>query len=347
MARTLKHFVMSPWFDNILRRRSVLLCGVLILGSPCVQSQDALSCLIPARFGSGQAIWTAQGQTIRLQQAPSLTFDLYHRNVDQGVPNSQFKNSRLQVNWTVPSKRGSKGTASGITGLLEDDREGQALQRFRLLVGGFKKIRIGQTSHLTGAIQLGYGLRTWRNQGLWDSQYMSNPVEPALAESGESILQNNQHYLEAGTELTFQTTAWSAAYRVLHAPVDQGFFKYSKDPYALRHSALVAWRPAIPLRNTVMQGLVWSEIERHGGAMALSTGAMVEQTFGQDSRLTDLKSATAVALGLVYRHTGQLAPIVSVRFQRRWTCWLAPDWRVGSAGISTGWSAGFRSQISL
>lgn len=78
---------------------------------------------------------------------------------------------------------------------------------------------------------------------------------------------NNQHYLEAGTELTFQTTAWSLAYRVLHAPVDQGFLKYSKD--------------------------------------------------------------------------------VCVRFQRRWTCWLAPDWRVGSAGISTGWSAGFRSQISL
>lgn len=342
---------MSPWYDDLMTRRTGLLTGLLtglfVLCNTNAQSQDALSCLVPARMGSGQAIWTAEGQAFRLQQAPSLTFDLYHRKVEQGLPDSQFKNSRLQATWSVPSKRGFKGTASGITGLVEDDREGQALQRFRLLIGGFKKIKIAQASHLTGAIQLGYGLRTWRNQGIWDSQYLINPVQPELAESGEGILQNNQHYLEAGTELTFQTYAWSVAYRVLHAPVDQGFFRYSKDPYALRHSALVSWRKVLHVRNATMQGLLWSEIERHGGAMALSTGAMLEQTFGQDSRLTDFKSATAVALGLIYRHTGQLAPIVSVRFQRRWTCWLAPEWSVTAQGISTGWSAGFRSQIGL
>ena len=347
MARTLKQFAMSPWCDKLMTRSAHILAGVLFLCSARMQAQDALSCLVPARFGSGQAIWTAQGQAIRLQQNPALTFDLYHRQVDQGLQNSQFQNSRLQATWSVPSTRGFKGTASGITGLIEDDREGAALQRFRLLVGGFKKIKIAESSHLTGAVQLGYGLRTWRNQGIWDSQYLINPIQPELAESGESFLQTSQHYLEAGTELTFQTAAWSVAYRVLHAPVDQGFFRYSKDPYALRHSALASWRKALNWSGMTLQGMLWSEIERHGGAMALSTGGMLEHSFGQESRLTDFKSATAVALGLVYRHTGQLAPLVSVRFQRRWTCWIAPEWSITTQGVSSGWSAGFRGQVGL
>ena len=339
---------MSRWYANPALR---MVWVVVIFGGTLpvqvVAAQDASSNLIPARLGAGQAIWTAAGNPINQRAEATLLFDLYHQNIQQGMTSGGFQTSRMQVSWSQPERKGTSGTSYGLVGMIEDDREADVLQRLRLQCAGFKRIRIGSRAFLTGALQLGYGQRNWRNAGIWDSQYLLNPVHPELESSGEYVYRDRKHYLEMGGELTYQTPEWSIAYRVLHAPVDQGFFRYSADRYAARQSLMAAWRKDMTWKNTAFQSLLWSEIERQSGAMLFTTGVMVERSFGVDSRITGNRSATVVALGMVYRSTGQLAPILSTTLHRRWTVWLAPDWNIGLQRAATGWSAGFRGQLSL
>ncbi len=340
-----KHHVMSRSFDNLPYR--ILLMSFMAFHAMEFHGQDAASSLMPARMGSGQAIWAAGGGLANRSNSPAMLFDLVHQQVNQGVGEDGFQTSRLQLSWHFPEKHGNPGEATGILCLIEDDKEGTALQRFRLLAGGFKRIQINRSDFLTGAIQLGFGQRIWKNQGVWDSQYLLNPVQPLTEESGEALFQDRATHFEVGGELTYQAKNWTAAYRLLHAPVNQGFFRHSKDAYAIRHTVLASWYSDFKWQNTLFRSLCWTEIERQGTAMLWSTGAMLEREFGEDSRFTDNRSSTIVALGLVYRNTGQLAPIMSIRFQRRWTCWVAPEWSIGAQSINSGWSAGIRGQLSL
>ncbi len=98
---------------------------------------------------------------------------------------------------------------------------------------------------------------------------------------------------------------------------------------------------SFPLRN-----LSWLEMERQAGAQLLSIGTMLTMSIGEDSKFTELKSATHIGLGAIYRSTGQLAPVVSCQFERNWTCWIAPEMAVGLTSIRSGWNAGMRVHLN-
>ena len=309
-----------------------------------MQGQDALSCLIPARWSAGQAVSARALSGFQQSLLPKLTVDLSHRNIDLGLVNSPFQTSRLHLTYAIPERSG--GGEAGWTGQLEDDREGESLQRPRIVAGAYKKVRLAKNRFFSAALHLGYGRRTWRNNGIWDSQYLLNPVAPELAESGESSAMGAVNYLETGIELGYQTLQFSAVYRALHAPVNQGFFRYSTDPFALRHTVLLSRQQEIRGMSFPLRNLSWLEMERQAGAQLLSIGTMLTMSIGEDSKFTELKSATHIGLGAIYRSTGQLAPVVSCQFERNWTCWIAPEMAVGLTSIRSGWNAGMRVHLN-
>lgn len=332
---------MSRWCVKITGYSLAALATML--GTPSAMGQDAISCLVPARWTAGQSVSGPSAGGLQRSQLPRLTVDIHHRTVNLGVVNSDYSTSRAYVNYAVPDRRG-KGEF-GWTGAVEDDREGTSLQRLRVVAGGYKKVQLAPQRFLTAALHLGYGRRAWRNMGIWDSQFLLNPAAPELAESGESSGAAPQHYLETGLELAYQSLHSTAAYRMLHVPVDQGFFVNSNDPYALRHTLFFSrWQDiesiGLPLRN-----LTWIEWEGQAGARLTSIGTLFTATIGEDSRFTELKSATRVGLGALYRSTGQVAPVLSCQFDRRWTVWLAPEMAIGTSSIRSGWNAGMRVQI--
>jgi len=333
---------MSRWFGNIQHGAAAVV--VALACSTSMQGQDALSCLIPARWATGQAISAPSSQGFQRSLVPKLTVDLSHRNIDLGLVNTPFQTSRLHVNYAIPERSGNGEV--GWMGQIEDDREGESLQRLRIVAGAYKKVKLDRNRYFSAALQLGYGRRAWRNSGLWDSQFLQNPVAPELAESGESSAIGATNYLETGIELGFQSLQFTAVYRALHAPVDQGFFRYTEDPYALRHTVMLSRHQEILGASFPMRNLSWLEMERQAGAQLLSLGTMFTVSVGEDSQFTDLKSATRIGLGAVYRSTGQIAPVLSCQFERRWTCWVAPEMAVGINSIRSGWNAGMRVQLN-
>lgn len=320
-----------------------MLASTLWTGTGTATGQDAISCLIPARWAAGQTVNGPSTTGLQRSRSPRLTLDLTHRAINLGIANSDYSTSRAYVNYAIPERSGSG--EFGWIGAVEDDREGDALQRLRIIAGGYKKVQLAPKRFLTAALQLGYGRRAWRSMGIWDSQYLQNPAAPELAESGEASGAAPQHYLETGLELAYQSYQATAAYRLLHAPVNQGFFPYTKDPYALRHTVFLSrWQDietgGVPLRN-----LTWMEWEGQAGARLASFGTLFTTTLGEDSQFTELKSATRIGFGAMYRNTGQVAPVISCQFDRRWTLWIAPEAAVGATSVRSGWNAGMRVQL--
>ena len=118
-----------------------------------MQGQDALSCLIPARWSAGQAVSARALSGFQQSLLPKLTVDLSHRNIDLGLVNSPFQTSRLHLTYAIPERSG--GGEAGWTGQLEDDREGESLQRLRIVGWGLQEGSIGEESFLFSRPSLG------------------------------------------------------------------------------------------------------------------------------------------------------------------------------------------------
>ena len=320
----------------------VALC---LLSSFDSSAQDAIATLVPTRWVAGQSLSAERSGRLSGVHSESLAIDLYHRNVDQGISTGGIETSRLQATWNIPKQR-SMGESFALTGTIEDDREGNSLQRFRLVLGGFSKIRLDNDRFILGGVRIGYGQRNWLNQGIWDSQYLANPAQPVLAESGEGRLENTNGYLETGLELGMMSRRWTVAYAMQNTPVDQGFYAYTTDAYTTQHRVLLAHRTSFQMGPIPFKSLSWMEWQRQGPASFGTVGTSLEFQIGEDSRLTEFKSASAIGAGLLYRTTGQLSPVVSCNFLRKYTVWLAPDWGIGPLNVQTGWTVGGRFVLS-
>lgn len=293
------------------------------------------------RWVAGQSFTRERSGRLNGRQTEFVALDVYRRAVDQGIASGSLETSRIQATWNLPSKKTS-GESIGFSCAIEDDRLGAAVQRFRVALGGHTKLRIDQDLYALAGLRLGYGQRNWLNPGIWDSQYLANPAQPELAESGEGRLEETSGYLETGLELGLVSRQWTVAYSWQNAPVDQGFYVYSSNRYTAQHRLLMVHRKQFNSGNLPLRSLSWVEVQRQGPASVAAIGTSLEFTIGQDSQLTELKSASAIGIGMLYRSTRQLSPVVSCNFLRKYTFWLAPDWGVGADYVQTGWSVGGR-----
>lgn len=337
MVRTSKPQNMSP----LCVRKRVILTAICVTWGTLCTAQDALASLLPMRWVAGQSFTRENKGRLSGGYSNYAALDVYRRAVDQGVASGSLETSRIQATWILP-KRSSVGETFGFTCTIEDDRLGASVQRFRAAIGGHSKIRIDQDFYLLGGLRLGYGQRNWLNPGIWDSQYLANPAQPELAESGEGRLEETKGYLETGLELGLMGKLWTVAYSLQNTPVDQGFYVYTTDRYTTQHRLLLAHRTQFDMAGSPLRNLSWIEAQRQGPSSVTTIGTTVEFTIGQDSQLTELKSASAIGVGMLYRSTRQLSPVLSCNFLRNYTVWLAPDWGVGADYVQTGWSVGGR-----
>lgn len=314
----------------------------LSLGTLCT-AQDAVASLLPMRWVAGQS-FGREGGRLHGGQIEYMALDVYRRAVDQGIASGNLETSRIQATWNLPSRR-TGGESIGFSCAIEDDRLGSAIQRFRIALGGHTKVQLDQDLFALVGLRMGYGQRNWLNPGIWDSQFLANPALPELADSGEGRLEETNRYLETGLELGVMTQQWTVAYAWQNAPVDHGFYAYSTDLYTAQHRLLVAHRTQFRWGNTPLRSLSWVEVQRQGPAGISAIGTSLEFTIGQDSQLTELKSASAIGIGMLYRSTRQLSPVVSCNFLRKYTLWLAPDWGVGADYVQTGWTVGGRFKL--
>ena len=334
---------MLRWFAN----------ASLLLVATSAWAQDAPSYLLPGRLGAGATLWTHDQIAGKWKGASTGLVDVQYASTTL-LSGAQCVTNRLAGSWTLTDaglnsllgRRRAFGQGEWtVMGQIEDANEADVLQRTRLVFALGRTVRLSPDWGMRVALHGGKGWRRWNATGIWDSQYLANPVDPASAASGETPLADARSYFEGGFEVGLNGTHARWSYRWLHLPTNQGLLIGSADPYPIRHSFLATTRYELAER---VEGTGWAAFETQGGARLLTLGAAAAWTFGEDSYITGFNAATVVSAGLVYRSTGHLSPLVHVAWKRRWIVWLAPDMAVGTPdgrAAAGGMQLGLRARI--
>lgn len=332
---------MLRWFANAL----------LLLVATAATAQDAPSYLLPGRLGAGATLWAHDAVVGKWHGQSTGLVDVQYASVTL-LSGAQCTTNRLAGSWTLTDaglnillgrRDGGQGEWT-LMGQIEDSNEADVLQRTRLTFALGRSVRLSPAWGLRLALHGGKGWRRWMADGIWDSQYLLNPVDPASAASGEIELTDAQSYLEGGFELGLNGAHSRLSYRWLHLPTNQSLLD-ARDPYTVRHSFLATTRHEV---QQDLEATGWAAFETQGGARLLTLGAAAAMAFGEDSQITGHLAATVVSAGLVYRSTGHLSPLVHVAWKRRWIVWLAPDVAIGAPdgrAAAGGMQLGLRARI--
>ncbi len=315
---------MLRWFVNALCCLAFATAG----------AQDAPSYHLPGRLGAGTTQWTHRPVAGKWNRQSVGLVDVQYVSTTL-LSGAVCVTNRIAGSWTLTDaglsnllNRGSgtrRATGRGewtVVAQFEDSDEAGVLQRTRLTTALARSVQLSPTWGVRLALHAGRGARRWGSQGIWDSQYVANPVDPASAASGETAYTDSRSYFEGGFELGAVAPRAAVSYRWLHVPANQSLLAESSDPYTIRHSVLGTTHWAAT-DNVEAKG--WAEIEVQGGARLLTIGAAGAWTFGEDSYFTGMRAATVVSGGLTYRTTGHLSPLLHVAWKRRWVVWVAPD----------------------
>ena len=335
---------MSRWFANVL----------LLLVAASATAQDAPSYLLPGRLGAGATLWAHDAVVGKWHGQSTGLVDVQYASVTL-LSGATCTTNRLAGSWTLTDaglntllgrRGGGRGTWT-LMGQIEDHNEADVLQRTRLTFALGRSVQLNPSWEMRLALHGGKGWRRWMADGIWDSQYLANPVDPASAASGEIELTDSRSYFEGGFELGLNGAHSRLAYRWLHLPSNQSLLGHdgALDPYTVRHSFLATTRHEV---QQDLEATGWAAFETQGGARLLTLGAAAAWAFGEDSQITGHHAATVVSAGLVYRSTGHLSPLVHVAWKRRWIVWLAPDVAVGTPdgrAASGGMQLGLRARI--
>ena len=339
---------MLRWFVNLF----------LVAGVASVCAQDAPSYLLPGRLGAGQSLWTQEANAGKWHSQSVGLVDVQHAATTL-LSGAECVSNRIAGSWTITdagvatllANAGGKRRMAGqgswtLVAQFEDADDAGVVRRTRLVAAVGRSVRLSPTWGLRLALHGGRGSSRWGQTGIWDSQYVANPLDPASAPSGETPLPGARSYLEGGFELALTAPTAQVAYRALHVPSNQSLLEGSEDPYTTRHSFLGTVRTAVADQ---VEATGWVEFETQGGARLFTVGAAGAWTFGEDSYFTGFQSATVISGGAVYRSTGHLSPLLHVAWKRRYIAWFAPDIPMGAPegrAAAAGLQLGLRARIN-
>lgn len=335
---------MLRWFVNL----TLLVCVATAV------AQDAPSYLLPGRLGAGQTLWTHDANAGKWHSQSIGLIDVQYAATTL-LSGAECVTNRIAGSWTITdagvatllANAGGKRRIAGqgswtVVGLFEDADDAGVVRRTRFVAAVGRTVQLSPTWGLRLALHGGRGSRRWGEQGIWDSQYVANPLDPASAGSGETPVLGVRSYLEGGFELGLIAPTVKLSYRLLHVPSNQSLLDASEDPYSSRHSFLGTVRKSVADQ---VEATGWAEFETQGGARLFTVGAAGAWTFGEDSYYTGFKAATLVSGGLVYRSTGHLSPLMHVAWKRRYMVWVAPDIPVGARAAASGLHIGLRARL--
>jgi hypothetical protein len=328
---------LRPWAAGLL----LAACGTGMWSTG--SAQDAPVFQLAGRHAAHQPMWSTGGPRLDLSLKPTISASLQYRQANTGITGGSFTTSQAHLAY----QPGRKPWRFSLR--IADDREADVLQRLNIMAGGAYRVRLASDLHFVAGFVLGYGQRTWRNRGVWDDQYVNNPIDPAAGLTNEVTINGaRSHHFDAGISCRIDSKHSTTAYRLLHAPADQGFLRNGSDRMDLRHSLIYVYSGKLELSAFTLPFRAWAEIERQSGAMRGSVGGWVEWTFGQDSRLTGFQSASIIVVGCSADASGLLSPILGTTIDRQWTIWASPDIRFWGEHPGTGaWSIGLRGLLPL
>jgi type IX secretion system PorP/SprF family membrane protein len=168
---------------------------------------------------------------------------------------------------------------------------------------------------ISAGFQMGFEQRSLNLDGLaWDTQYNGSFYDPSL-DSKERIITNTRSFIDVGAGFHWKHRAkkkFDLGYALYHANQQISMVARSEDRMKVRQVYKAAWIKRYKYIDMKYDALV----QRQSGSNEVMIGATAEYRIGDESRYTNVKTASLARFGVFYRWKDAISPYIGFEYKR-------------------------------
>jgi type IX secretion system PorP/SprF family membrane protein len=229
--------------------------------------------------------------------------------------------------------------------LVLDDKAGIAQQKTLAVKGTAAYNMVATDDDLISAgFQIGFEQRSMNfNDLAWDSQFNGVAYDPSL-DDRERFITNTRSFVDLGAGFHWKhrkKRRFDLGYGIYHANQQITMVARGDDRMRLRQVYKAAWIKRYEHIDMKYDAFV----QRQGGANEVIVGATVEYRIGEESKYTNVKTASLARAGLYYRWKDAISPYIGFEYKRFAAISLGYDIRLAKMPFIDGRAGG--PEISL
>jgi len=192
---------------------------------------------------------------------------------------------------------------------------------------------------LSAGVQLGFEQRSINFEGLaWDSQYNGITYDPTL-DDRERFITSSRSFVDIGAGFQWKHRAkrrFDLGYALYHANQQITMIARGDDRMRVRQVYKAAWIKRYDHIDMKYDALV----QRQSGANEVMMGVTVEYRIGEESKYTNVKTASLARAGVYYRWKDAISPYIGFEYKRFAAISLGYDIRLAKMPFIDGRAGG-------
>ena len=168
---------------------------------------------------------------------------------------------------------------------------------------------------ISAGVQIGFEQRSLNFDGLaWDAQYNGSFYDPS-SDNKERIITNTRSFIDVGTGFHWKHRArkkFDLGYALYHANQQISMVARSDDRMKVRQVFKTAWIKRYKFIDMKYDALV----QRQSGSNEILVGATAEYRIGDESKYTNVKTASLARFGVFYRWKDAICPYIGFEYKR-------------------------------
>jgi len=267
---------------------------------------------------------------------------LLHRRQWRGI-GSGYTTSGVDAQYKLLSLYNDNYFGFGLM-VLKDDA-GKA-QMGTLMVRGSAAYNLVATDNdlFSSGVQIGFEQRSINFDGLaWDSQFDGVAYDPSL-DDRERFITNTRSFVDIGAGAYWKhrnKKRFDLGYAIYHANQQITMIARGDDRVRLRQVYKAAWIKRYEHIDMRYDALV----QRQGGSNAVNIGVTCEYRIGEESKYTNVKTASLARAGVFYRWKDAISPYIGFEYKRFAAISFGYDIRLAKMPFTNGIAGG--PEISL
>lgn len=229
--------------------------------------------------------------------------------------------------------------------LVLDDKAGIAQQKTLAVKGTAAYNMVASDDDLISAgFQMGFEQRSMNfNDLAWDSQFNGVAYDPNL-DDRERFITNSRSFIDLGAGFHWKhrkKRRFDLGYGIYHANQQITMVARGDDRMRLRQIYKASWIKRYEHIDMKYDALV----QRQGGANQVMIGVTAEYRIGEESKYTNVKTASIARAGMYYRWKDAISPYIGFEYKRFASISLGYDIRLAKMPFIDGRAGG--PEISL
>jgi type IX secretion system PorP/SprF family membrane protein len=267
---------------------------------------------------------------------------LLHRRQWRGI-GSGYTTSGVDAQYKLLSLYNDNYFGFGLM-VLKDDA-GKA-QMGTLMVRGSAAYNLVATDNdlFSSGVQIGFEQRSINFDGLaWDSQFDGVAYDPSL-DDRERFITTTRSFVDIGAGAHWKHRAkkrFDLGYSIFHANQQITMIARGDDRVRLRQVYKAAWIKRYEHIDMRYDALV----QRQGGSNSVNIGVTCEYRIGEESKYTNVKTASLARAGVFYRWKDAISPYIGFEYKRFAAISFGYDIRLAKMPFTNGIAGG--PEISL